>query len=212
MGELKMNKKFLSMALCGAILVGGTVGASATTIDRTESMDNTIDQNVKITGTANNSEGIAPAGTLSVTVPTQAAFTVDSTGKLTGSTLTVANNSGGGLEIETTLASFTAEEANTMELIGFDSEGQDTIELENRGQVKLTFNGTRFINGTENVLLSSSIASGSSASYQLSGTAGPKVEWEYEEDGETPEEGTPLVETDGVSGNYNLVLRVAKAK
>ena len=47
---------------------------------------------IKITGSINNKSDVAPEGTISVTVPTALAFTVNSSGSLKGTSLTITNN------------------------------------------------------------------------------------------------------------------------
>lgn len=82
-----MKKKFLSLMMAAAVVATTSVSAFA---DETVNKDG--DQvNVTVTGSVNNNQDIAPAGTLNVTVPTALTFSVDKTGVLTGSDIVVTN-------------------------------------------------------------------------------------------------------------------------
>lgn len=85
-----MKKKFLSLMMAAAMVATTSVSAFAAN-DKTVTNDGDLVE-VKINGIVNDSNDQAPAGTLSVTVPTALSFTVSSAGKLTGSNINVVNN------------------------------------------------------------------------------------------------------------------------
>lgn len=82
-----MKKKFLSLMMAAAMVATTSVSAFA---DETVTQDDT-NVNVTVTGSVNNNSNDAPAGTLSVTVPTALTFSVNSSGDLTGSEIVVTN-------------------------------------------------------------------------------------------------------------------------
>lgn len=82
-----MKKKFLSLMMVAAMVATTSVSAFA---DETVTQDGS-EVNVTVTGSVNNNQDGAPAGTLSVTVPTALTFSVDNSGKLTGSNIVVTN-------------------------------------------------------------------------------------------------------------------------
>lgn len=99
-----MKKKFLSLMMAAAVVATTSVSAFAaveaenfdnrvteeTTIDnRLDSEE--VEHDVTITGKIQNKEGVMPATTFKVTVPTAANFTVTSSGVLVGPNLTVKN-------------------------------------------------------------------------------------------------------------------------
>lgn len=74
---MSMKKKFLALALAGAVAMPVVANASS----NTQVVDGLISQpqnaDVKITGTVNNKQGVAPAGKISVELPSAMSFVVD---------------------------------------------------------------------------------------------------------------------------------------
>ena len=85
-----MKKKFLSLMMAAAMVATTSVSAFASS-NATVSTDGG-EVNVTITGSVNDQDNHAPEGTISVTIPTALAFTVDSTGNFEGTSLNVVNN------------------------------------------------------------------------------------------------------------------------
>lgn len=85
-----MKKKFLSLMMAAAVVATTSVSAFASETETVTENDSTVE--VKVNGIVNNNSDEAPAGTLSVTVPTALSFTVDNKGKFTGSDINVVNN------------------------------------------------------------------------------------------------------------------------
>ena len=85
-----MKKKFLSLMMAAAVVATTSVSAFAAS-DATVSRDGE-EVDVTITGSVNDEHDTPPEGTISVTVPTALAFTVDKTGDLQGTSLTITNN------------------------------------------------------------------------------------------------------------------------
>ena len=98
-----MKKKFLSLMMAAAVVATTSVSAFAAVaedVDNSVTSETTInnvldseevEHNVNITGKVQNKDGVMPATTFKVTVPTAANFTVSSSGALVGPDLTVKN-------------------------------------------------------------------------------------------------------------------------
>lgn len=86
-----MKKKLLSLVLAGAMVASTSVSAFAdTTVTSTNGKD--IDHKIDVLGNvAKTGDNSTLPGTISVTVPTTANFTVDNKGVLDGSRITVTN-------------------------------------------------------------------------------------------------------------------------
>ena len=85
-----MKKKFLSLMMAAAMVATTSVSAFAAN-DATVSRDGE-EVDVTITGSVNDHNNNAPEGTISVTIPTALAFTVDNEGRFEGTSLNVVNN------------------------------------------------------------------------------------------------------------------------
>ena len=83
-----MKKKFLSLMMAAAVVATTSVSAFADEVVKQDG--GTVD--VTITGSINDKNDAAPEGTISVTVPTALAFTVNNSGSLQGTSLTITNN------------------------------------------------------------------------------------------------------------------------
>ncbi len=87
-----MKKKLLSLVLAGAMVASTSVSAFAEDKTITSTNGKDIDHKIEVTGNvAKTSDNTTLPGTISVTVPTTANFTVDKNGSLSGSTITVTN-------------------------------------------------------------------------------------------------------------------------
>lgn len=97
-----MKKKLLSLVLAGAMVASTSVSAFATTADtETYNIDSTKSQNhkVTITGDIANDQNQTLPGTITVTIPTAMAFTVDKYGTVTGGKIEVVNKSNESVEV-----------------------------------------------------------------------------------------------------------------
>ena len=86
-----MKKKFLSLMMAAAVVASTSVSAFAANDATTVSRDGE-EVDVTITGSVNDKENNPPEGTISVTIPTALAFTVDNGGNFKGTSLDVVNN------------------------------------------------------------------------------------------------------------------------
>ena len=104
-----MKKKLLSLVLAGAMVASTSVSAFAATVSQTPTSatkpqefivtETDADAEVTIDGKIANSSNELPAGTISVSVPTAASFTVDNTGKLIGSNITITSQNSEEVEV-----------------------------------------------------------------------------------------------------------------
>ena len=85
-----MKKKLLSLVLAGAMVASTSVSAFA---DDTIQVDHNSEKQVEvpIQGDIEASNGTTLPGSITVTVPTSAAFKVDKDGNLTSGTMSVVN-------------------------------------------------------------------------------------------------------------------------
>ena len=90
-----MKKKFLSLMMAAAVVATTSVSAFADEVVKQDG--GTVD--VKITGTVNDESNTPPQGTISVTIPTALAFTVDNKGVVGGMSLNIKNNGTEDVEI-----------------------------------------------------------------------------------------------------------------
>lgn len=90
-----MKKKFLSLMMAAAVVATTSVSAFAADVNESYDVSDTNGRDVQIgiTGNVTDNSGHVASGTVSVTVPTTAAFKVDQTGKLTSPSMKITSNS-----------------------------------------------------------------------------------------------------------------------
>lgn len=91
-----MKKKFLSLMMAAAVVATTSVSAFASETNVTTEGGTA---NVRIEGNVQDTTGNVNPGTLSVTVPTTATFTVTNEGKLQGTIITVNNTGTQGVDV-----------------------------------------------------------------------------------------------------------------
>lgn len=148
-----MKKKLLSLVLAGAMVASTSVSAFAdttsTNADTTSTKNVTITEDqteqkvdVDITGNVLDNKGNAKPGTISVTVPTAATFSVNATtGVLTSSDMFITNNSNEGIIVVASKFedSNGPEEINIVKRTDFVQTGDHSQN--NRGTVWLRLTG-----------------------------------------------------------------------
>ncbi|MFQ6881976.1 hypothetical protein [Clostridium sp.] len=88
-----MKKKFLSLMMAAAVVATTSVSAFASTTQTIKESDEVGGQaQITVTGDVEDSEGHTKPGTLNVTVPTAASFTVNKDKKFVGTEIKVQNN------------------------------------------------------------------------------------------------------------------------
>lgn len=152
-----MKKKLLSLVLAGAMVASTSVSAFAesevagggqqtagTTSQPTEYVSDGIingtdeksyTTNVNIEGSVQSTSGTLPSGSLSVTVPTAAAFTVTNAKKLHGENITIVNK--GNQDVDVYACGFTDTRPNA----GITVKSKTQIANEKRTSVSLWVRG-----------------------------------------------------------------------
>lgn len=204
-----MKKKLLSLVLAGAMVASTSVSAFATTQDVTTDGGKA---NVTINGTVLNDQGEAPTGTLKVTIPTAASFTVNQAGKLVvPKQITIQNTGEQGVNVYA--ESFTDTKPNE----GITVVREGDLANSDKTHVSLTIggsHGTVYLGseGGSNGLYSKSDFSEHSGEFLLSSIA----PGEHDNLTLTGNAGThnndldSSISTNGVSDRFTLVLRIAK--
>ena len=166
---MAMKKKFLPLLMAGMVVVGttGLVNADTTTTV-TGNDTETLESHVSVSGTVSSKQGTAPAGKITVELPTRMAFAVDQKGNFKGGEYTVRNSSQGNIDV------FVSD----FQQISGDIEVVEEInQSSKRGQVKLTLKGDndssevnlKTLSGDEKL---STIQGGNSKTIILGGAAG----------------------------------------
>lgn len=82
---MSMKKKFLALALAGAVAMPVVANATNTKVESTDASKD-LNTDVTIEGTVLNDTGLAPQGKIQVELPSTMAFSVDKAGKFTTAT------------------------------------------------------------------------------------------------------------------------------
>ena len=181
-----MKKKLLSLVLAGAMVASTSVSAFAaeTTVTSTNGKD--IDHKIEVTGNvAKTSDDSVLPGTISVTVPTTANFTVNKDGKLSGSTITVTNTGtekvevyankftdptsaeGSGITVKNTLAASDTKDKIRLYLSGQDGNAYFGSGV-NRGIYQSDTSTDGITNDNDGIKLAS-LANGEKVNLELKG-------------------------------------------
>lgn len=143
-----MKKKLLSLVLAGAMVASTSVSAFADTVN-TENVEiqpkEEKEVQIPIKGDIESQSGDIVAGAITVTVPTNASFRVDSQGELTSGTMSIVNK--GDKKISVIASSFSDPTGTGgIELVKSESE----LAADNRSKVYLKLTG-----GNEEIVLTS---------------------------------------------------------
>lgn len=131
-----MKKKLLSLVLAGAMVASTSVSAFADTNTVTTDGETT---NVTIKGSVANNEGEAPAGTISVTIPTTLSFNVSKEGAVNGGEVNIKNN---GLDIiEVTAVEFQDKNPTTKINVKTPNDFNETSD--SRSDIVLSIGGNQ---------------------------------------------------------------------
>lgn len=144
-----MKKKLLSLVLAGAMVASTSVSAFAATSENTKNIEvqptTASEHEVKIQGNVESKTGEILPGTVTVTVPTSASFTVKSNGTVESATMRIENK--GNASISVIASSFVdANGAKEIELVKTPGGLLDS----DRSKVYLTLTG-----GDKNLVLTS---------------------------------------------------------
>lgn len=209
-----MKKKLLSVLMAGALVATSSVNAFADTVI-TGLETEEYKANVNITGDVENESGEVKPGTLNVTVPTSAAFTVDKNGSFSSADITIKN--GGTQSVDVFAYEFTdINGSEGIKILGTDevneSVDRTNISLNVQGNRGVAYLGSTLgthgkgiysdkelqtaVDTDNNAVKLSAIPASSQDSLKLSATVGSS--------GDAVEK--------AVQDNFTLVLKIAKSK
>ena len=129
-----MKKKLLSVLMAGALVATSSVNAFATT-HITGSEGASHDAEVTITGDVANQSGDVKPGTLNVTVPTTATFSVNQQNAFVGTDINVVNNGTQAIDV------FAYEFIDTNNTAGINVIKKADLNDKNRTHVSLNLRG-----------------------------------------------------------------------
>lgn len=222
-----MKKKLLSLVLAGAMVASTSVSAFATTtpiavpngeITGQDNKEYTTD--VTVEGRVANSAGNLPSATFNVTIPTNAAFTVNQSGKLQATTIKVSNKGTQSIDVYANkfIDTTPAENSNITVVADGELTGKDktNVSLNIGGKLNVLYLKSEQTNGTEDNgiytditlhdkakgdnLKLTSLAPGESEELKLQGNAG--------------ENNTSLstsIQNNGATDRFTLTLRIKKS-
>ena len=213
-----MKKKFLSLMMAAAVVA--TTSVSAFAADETTDVTvgkNGVEQNVDITGNIADSQDQVVEGTITVTVPTAMAFTINSTGQLENAKITISNKSDSKVEViakgfvDSTPTSSIVVKKKT-ELGNADDEtGKKNVSLTLTGQKSVGLLSTATGTGLYNVESGDEI--GAEANTSL-GVILAKNDLDLRLSGETQKasNGSYTAPSKAMQDNFTLKLKIQKAR
>ena len=201
---MAMKKKFLGLAMAAMVALPAS-SAYAANNTLTGNLNDTLTQDVKVSGSVKNNQGVAPAGKIEVELPTTMSFTVDQAGTLQGVNYQVKNNSA--VPISVAVSDFRETNNDPNNGIVLQKHGVDMSNLP-RNNVKLALVGNNgHIDLADSVAISQKPVilnvdpNASTGTTQLLGDAG--------KDTSSTNQSKP-VETKGVDEEFTLVFEIKK--
>ena len=198
-----MKKKFLGLAMAAMVALPASSAYAANNNTLTGNLNDTLTQEVKVSGSVKNNQGVAPAGKIEVELPTTMSFTVDQTGHFEGVNYQVRNNSAVGISVAVSDFRETNNDPDNGIVLKQHSENISQLP---RNNVKLALVGN---NGHIDLADKSAISrktpilnvdpNAATGTIQLLGDAGKS----------TSDSGSK-VETNGVDEEFTLVFEIKK--
>lgn len=200
---MAMKKKFLGLAMAAMVALPASSAYAANNNTLTGNLNDTLTQEVKVSGSVKNNQGVAPAGKIEVELPTTMSFTVDQTGHFEGVNYQVRNNSAVGISVAVSDFRETNNDPDNGIVLKQHSENISQLP---RNNVKLALVGN---NGHIDLADKSAISrktpilnvdpNAATGTIQLFGDAGKS----------TSDSGSK-VETNGVDEEFTLVFEIKK--
>lgn len=200
---MAMKKKFLGLAMAAMVALPASSAYAANNNTLTGNLNDTLTQEVKVSGSVKNNQGVAPAGKIEVELPTTMSFTVDQTGHFEGVNYQVRNNSAVGISVAVSDFRETNNDPDNGIVLKQHSENISQLP---RNNVKLALVGN---NGHIDLADKSAISrktpilnvdpNAATGTIQLLGDAGKS----------TSDSGSK-VETNGVDEEFTLVFEIKK--
>ena len=139
-----MKKKFLSLMMAAAVVA--TTSVSAFAADQTTDVTvgkNGVEQNVDITGNIANTQDQVVEGTITVTVPTAMAFTINSAGELENGKITISNKSDS--KVEVIAKGFVDSTPNSGIIVKKNTDLADNDDEAGKKNIALTLTGQKSV-------------------------------------------------------------------
>lgn len=200
---MAMKKKFLGLAMAAMVALPASSAYAANNNTLTGNLNDTLTQEVKVSGSVKNNLGVAPAGKIEVELPTTMSFTVDQTGHFEGVNYQVRNNSAVGISVAVSDFRETNNDPNNGIVLKQHSENMSQLP---RNNVKLALVGN---NGHIDLADKSAISNktpilnvgpnAATGTIQLLGDAGKSTS-----------DSSSKVETNGVDEEFTLVFEIKK--
>ena len=200
---MAMKKKFLGLAMAAMVALPASSAYAANNNTLTGNLNDTLTQEVKVSGSVKNNQGVAPAGKIEVELPTTMSFTVDQTGHFEGVNYQVRNNSAVGISVAVSDFRETNHDSNNGIVLKQHNEDMSSLP---RNNVKLALVGN---NGHIDLADKSAISrktpilnvdpNAATGTIQLLGDAGKYTS-----------ESSSKVETNGVDEEFTLVFEIKK--
>lgn len=219
-----MKKKLLSLVLAGAMVASTSVSAFAD--DNREYIidDQGRDHQVTVTGDVLDTKNEAVPGTITVTVPTSMAFTINKDGVLQGGDITIVNRSQKSVEVVAKEFKDTTSDSKIIAVKDseLDRKIQENSSTPNKRYVSLTLTG----NGKSLGLVSSSNDSETGfideSENKIAKGTNPSLGYAWESNNlnlnlsgrakSSQSEQTYTPPTEPIKDQFNLVLKIQKTK
>lgn len=214
-----MKKKLLSLVLAGAMVASTSVSAFATDTKNYEIGENGQEHKVTITGDVEDSQGGTVPGTISVTVPTSVSFTIDSDGVVTAGNIEIVNRNNNQDKVEVIVKQFDDPKATSGIILVKESELEGRNNTDSNVHASLKLEG----DGDSVELVSSKTTSPTGLVDKTGQPVGASVDtslgkaWNGSNltlklTGKTKSDYTAPTEGNAIRNEFNLLLKIQKAK
>lgn len=201
---MAMKKKFLGLAMAAMVALPASSAYAANNNTLTGNLNDTLTQEVKVSGSVKNSQGVAPAGKIEVELPTTMSFTVDQTGHFEGVNYQVRNNSAVGISVA--VSDFRETNKDPDNGIVLKQHSEDMSRLP-RNNVKLALVGN---NGRHIDLADKSAISMKTPILNVAPNAATGTIQLLGDAGKDTSASESKVETNGVDEEFTLVFEIKK--
>ena len=212
-----MKKKLLSLVLAGAMVASTSVSAFAAEGGKEYNVlgDKEVETPITVTGNVENSSGQIVPGTINVTVPTAAAFTIDQHGKFTSAPIEITSDSTEKVQVR----AYSFTDSSASENITIVSEDQLSAQSSSNNEVFMSLK----LKGDENTVYFKSQKTNSGI-YKLNGdeygandnpllgvvTQGNPLRLTL--DGKVKDADSYSAPANAVKDQFKLVLKIKKAR
>ena len=221
-----MKKKLLSLVLAGAMVASTSVSAFASETTNISVDKGGTTHTVKVTGDVENASGETVSGTISVTVPTAVAFTIGTTGEISGGDIEIVNRNPEKDKVEVIAKEFNDPNPTSGIIIVKDGELDSLIDSANTAGIDKRYISLNLQGKNTTVGLLSSKSSGKTGFIDLSnnnevesgrntslGTAWQDNNLTLTLTGRAKKDGTAYVPpTNPIRSDFNLVLKIQKVR